>query len=128
MGLSSSKAHPKVTKVAPMPVGEHLPTLAAPYRLPSVLGEPSLHPPATAEWGEPTFHFELPPLRETWYGRAAAEKAMQRKEDLQLQHPPPLFSISKNDFLTHQAALSTAASPGAGYFPQDLPLRGIRKK
>uniref|UniRef100_A0A8C8BNN3 Uncharacterized protein n=1 Tax=Otus sunia TaxID=257818 RepID=A0A8C8BNN3_9STRI len=71
MGLSSSKAHPKVTKVAPMHVGEDLPTLAAPYQLPGVLGEPSLHPPATAEWGKSTFHRELPPLRETWYGRAS---------------------------------------------------------
>ncbi|XP_074765450.1 factor associated with metabolism and energy [Athene noctua] len=94
MGLSSSKAHPKVTKVAPMPVGEDLPTLTAPYRLPSVLGEPSLHPPARAEWGEPTFHFELPPLRETWYGRAAAGplafNTVPEKGETSIikQHPP----------------------------------------
>ncbi|XP_074721358.1 factor associated with metabolism and energy isoform X1 [Strix uralensis] len=94
MGLSSSKAHPKVTKVAPMRVGEDLPTLAAPYRLPGVLGEPSLHPPATAEWGKPTFHRELPPLRETWYGRAAAGplafNTVPEKGETSIikQHPP----------------------------------------
>ncbi|CAN0119276.1 unnamed protein product [Bubo scandiacus] len=94
MGLSSSKAHPKVTKVAPMRVGEDLPTLAAPYRLPGVLGEPSLHSPATAEWGKPTFHWELPPLRETWYGRAAAGplafNTVPEKGETSIikQHPP----------------------------------------
>ncbi|KAM6359370.1 LOW QUALITY PROTEIN: factor associated with metabolism and energy [Alca torda] len=72
MGLSSSKAHPKVTKVAPMRAREDLPTLATPYGLPGVLGQPTLHPPAAAEWGKPTFHQQLPPLRETWYGRASA--------------------------------------------------------
>ena len=59
-----------------MRAGEDLPALAALYRLPGVPGEPSLHPPAAAEWGKPTFHQELPPLRETWYGRASAGKGV----------------------------------------------------
>lgn len=67
MGLSSSKTHPKVTKVAPMRAREDLPALTTPYQLPGV------HPPA-AEWGKSTFYGELPPLRETWYGRASAGK------------------------------------------------------
>lgn len=73
MGLSSSKGHPKVTKVAPVPARGDVPALAALHRLPSVPGQPSPHiPPAGAPWGEPIFYLELPPLRETWYGRASA--------------------------------------------------------
>ncbi|XP_010186396.1 PREDICTED: uncharacterized protein C14orf105 homolog [Mesitornis unicolor] len=88
MGLSSSKAHPKVTKVAPMHAGGDLPTLATPYRL------PGLHPSATAEWGQPTFHQQLPPLRETWYGRTSAGplsfNTVPEKGETSIikQHPP----------------------------------------
>ncbi|XP_009329589.1 PREDICTED: uncharacterized protein C14orf105 homolog [Pygoscelis adeliae] len=94
MGLSSSKTHPKVTKVAPMRAREDLPALAAPYRLPGVPGEPGLHPPAVAEWGKPTFHQQLPPLRETWYGRASAGplsfNTVPEKGETSIikQHPP----------------------------------------
>ncbi|XP_009956931.1 PREDICTED: uncharacterized protein C14orf105 homolog [Leptosomus discolor] len=94
MGLSSSKTHPKVTKVAPMPVGEDLPALTTSYRLPSVPGQPSLHPAAAAEWGKPTFHQQLPPLRETWYGRASAGplsfNTVPEKGETSIikQHPP----------------------------------------
>ncbi|XP_010147632.1 PREDICTED: uncharacterized protein C14orf105 homolog [Eurypyga helias] len=94
MGLSSSKAHPKVTKVAPMHAREDLPALTTPYRLPGVLGEPSLHPPATSEWRNPIFHQQLPPLRETWYGRASAGSlafnTMPEKGETSIikQHPP----------------------------------------
>ncbi|XP_009470956.1 PREDICTED: uncharacterized protein C14orf105 homolog [Nipponia nippon] len=94
MGLSSSKAHPKVTKVAPMHAREDLPALAALHQLPGMLGEPSLHPPATAEWGKPTFHQQLPPLRETWYGRASAGplsfNTVPEKGETSIikQHPP----------------------------------------
>lgn len=79
MGLSSSKAHPRVTKVAPMLAKEDLPALTAPYRLPGTPGEPSLHTSAMAEWGIPTFHRQLPPLRETWYGRASSGKGVFNK-------------------------------------------------
>uniref|UniRef100_A0A8C0B6T7 Uncharacterized protein n=1 Tax=Buteo japonicus TaxID=224669 RepID=A0A8C0B6T7_9AVES len=36
MGLSSSKTHPKVTKVAPMRDREDLPALTTPYQLPDL--------------------------------------------------------------------------------------------
>ncbi|KAM6444937.1 factor associated with metabolism and energy [Rhynochetos jubatus] len=94
MGLSSSKAHPKVTKVAPMRAGEDLPAVITPHQLPGVLGEPSLHLPTTSAWGNPTFHRQLPPLRETWYGRASAGplpfNTMPEKGETSIikQHPP----------------------------------------
>uniref|UniRef100_A0A8V0Z020 Coiled-coil domain containing 198 n=2 Tax=Gallus gallus TaxID=9031 RepID=A0A8V0Z020_CHICK len=59
MGLSSSRTHPRVTQVAPMLSGEE------------VLGGPSLHPTATTEHGHPITHGQLPPLRQTGYGRAS---------------------------------------------------------
>nr|XP_030129103.3 uncharacterized protein CCDC198 [Taeniopygia guttata] len=58
MGLSSSKAQPRVTRVAPVPrQGDcaHPGALAALQGLPREPGQP---------WGEPIFHLELPPLRE----------------------------------------------------------------
>ncbi|XP_037994804.1 uncharacterized protein CCDC198 isoform X2 [Motacilla alba alba] len=61
MGLSSSKAQPRVTRVAPVPSQGDV-TLQGLSREP---GQPSA-------WGKPIFHLELPPLRETWYGRASA--------------------------------------------------------
>ncbi|TRZ17001.1 hypothetical protein HGM15179_010095 [Zosterops borbonicus] len=63
MGLSPSKAHPKVTRVAPVPGQGDVPALTALHGLPGEPGQP---------WGKPIFHLELPPLRETWYGRASA--------------------------------------------------------
>lgn len=72
MGLSSSKAHPKVTRVAPMLSSEDLPAHPIPH--PGVLGGPILHPRAVGEWGTPKFHGQLPPLRNTSYGRASAGK------------------------------------------------------
>ncbi|KFQ59118.1 Uncharacterized protein C14orf105, partial [Pelecanus crispus] len=94
MGLGSSKVHPKVTKVAPMHGGEDLPALTTPFWLSSLPGEPSLHPPAAAEWGKPTFHWQLPPLRETWYGRASSgplsfNTVLEKGEtSIIKQHPP----------------------------------------
>ncbi|XP_009928804.1 factor associated with metabolism and energy [Haliaeetus albicilla] len=88
MGLSSSKTHPKVTKVAPMRAREDLPALTTPYQLPGV------HPPAAAEWGKSMFYGELPPLRETWYGRASAgplsfNTVLEKGEtSIIKQHPP----------------------------------------
>ncbi|KAM6335649.1 factor associated with metabolism and energy [Podargus strigoides] len=133
MGLSSSKAHPKVTKVAPMRAMEDLPSLAGPYRLPGVPGEPSLHPPAMAEWGKPIFHQQLPPLRETWYGRASAGplsfNTMLEKGETSIikQHPPrrpqrlepagPLQAIAPAKPWSQQ---EVAASPK----PKDVEKRG----
>ncbi|OPJ90131.1 hypothetical protein AV530_002959 [Patagioenas fasciata monilis] len=81
MGLSSSKAHHKVTKVAPMHTGEDLPALVTPCQLLGVPGQPSLR-------------HELPPLRETWYGRSSAGplsfNMVPGKEETSIikQHPP----------------------------------------
>ncbi|KAM9015917.1 factor associated with metabolism and energy [Ara ararauna] len=94
MGLSSSKAHPKVTKVAPACAGEGLPVLTTPYWHPSMPGQPGLHPLAEAKWGNPTVHQELLPLRETWYGRVSAGplslNTVPEKGETSIikQHPP----------------------------------------
>ncbi|KFV74771.1 Uncharacterized protein C14orf105, partial [Dryobates pubescens] len=94
MGLSSSKGHPKVTKVAPMCTREDLPVLTTLYQLPSVPGQPSLHLPTTSEWGEHTLHWKLPPLRETWCGTAAEGlllfNTIPEKGETSIikQHPP----------------------------------------
>lgn len=88
MGLSSTKAHPKVTKVAPMRAGEDLPTLAAQYQLSVVPGQPSLHPPSAAAWRNPSFHQQLPPLRETWYGRSAGKGVITEGLRSAGQRPP----------------------------------------
>ncbi|KFP06439.1 Uncharacterized protein C14orf105, partial [Calypte anna] len=94
MGLSSSKAQPKVTKVAPMCPREDLSALAVPHQVPGVPGQPNLHAPASEEWGNPTFHQQLPPLRETWYGRASTGplsfNPVLEKGEISIikQHPP----------------------------------------
>ncbi|KAM4667442.1 factor associated with metabolism and energy [Amazona ochrocephala] len=94
MGLSSSKAHPKVTKVAPACAGDGLPVLTTPYWHPSMPGQPSLHPLAAGKWGNPTVHTELPPLRETLYGRVSAGplsfNTVPEKGETSIikQHPP----------------------------------------
>ncbi|XP_057229218.1 uncharacterized protein CCDC198 [Malurus melanocephalus] len=87
MGLSPSRAHPKVTKVAPVLVQEDVPALSAP-------GQPTLHPPGVAQWGQPLFPLELPPLRDTGHGRASAGplclSAAPGEEGTSIikQHPP----------------------------------------
>ncbi|XP_041333110.1 uncharacterized protein CCDC198 [Pyrgilauda ruficollis] len=87
MGLSSSKARPRVTRVAPVSPRGDVPPLAALQELP---GEPG-QPPA---WGKPKFQLELPPLRETWYGRASAGPLSwnplpgQDGTSIIKQHPP----------------------------------------
>ncbi|RLV98317.1 hypothetical protein DV515_00010901 [Chloebia gouldiae] len=85
MGLSSSKAQPRVTRVAPVPSQGDVPALAALQGLPREPGQP---------WGKPIFHLELPPLRETWYGRASAGplswNTLPGKDGTSIikQHPP----------------------------------------
>ncbi|XP_009994769.1 PREDICTED: uncharacterized protein C14orf105 homolog [Chaetura pelagica] len=94
MGLSSSKAHPKVTKVAPMHPREDLPALPAPHQLPRMSGEPNLHSQTMAEWGNLTCPQQLPPLREPWYGRTSAgplsfNTTLEKGEtSIIKQHPP----------------------------------------
>uniref|UniRef100_A0A8D2KR17 Uncharacterized protein n=1 Tax=Varanus komodoensis TaxID=61221 RepID=A0A8D2KR17_VARKO len=75
MGLNSSKAPRKVTKVAPMPIkGDRLapPSSGAVYTFQSSLQE--RNPSSTASWmgRNPASEKYLPPLRETWQGRYAA--------------------------------------------------------
>ncbi|KAL2304078.1 hypothetical protein Nmel_009369 [Mimus melanotis] len=88
MGLSSSRAHTKVTRVAPVPSQGAVPTLSALQGLPREPGQPSLPPPV------PIFHLELPPLRETWYGRVSAGplslNTLPGKDGTSIikQHPP----------------------------------------
>ncbi|XP_061212259.1 factor associated with metabolism and energy isoform X2 [Neopsephotus bourkii] len=109
MGLNSSKAHLKVTKVEPMRTGEDLPVLTIPYWHPSMPGQPSLHPLAAEKWGNPTIHKELPPLRETWYGRASAGplsfSTVPEKGETSIikQHPPrrPQTLEKKGQSLRH---------------------------
>ncbi|XP_068048188.1 factor associated with metabolism and energy isoform X1 [Anomalospiza imberbis] len=87
MGLSSSKAQPRVTRVAPVPTQGDVPALAALQGLPREPGQPT-------PWGKPIFHLELPPLRETWYGRASAGplswNSLPGKDGTSIikQHPP----------------------------------------
>ncbi|XP_062351445.1 factor associated with metabolism and energy [Cinclus cinclus] len=88
MGLSSSKAHPKVTRVAPVPTRGDVPILSVLQGLPRNPGQPSPHPTV------PIFQLELPPLRETWYGRASAGplslNTLPGKDGSSIikQHPP----------------------------------------
>ncbi|POI27550.1 hypothetical protein CIB84_008700 [Bambusicola thoracicus] len=62
-----------------------------------VLGGPSLHPTATTEHGHPITHGQLPPLRQTGYGRASTAQEQTSKSDR--TSPPP--------FLTPQGPLTS---------------------
>ncbi|XP_032917557.1 uncharacterized protein CCDC198 [Catharus ustulatus] len=88
MGLSSSKGHPKVTRVAPVPPRGDVPALSALQGLPREPGQSNPHPPV------PIFHLELPPLRETRHGRACVGplslNTLPGKDGSSIikQHPP----------------------------------------
>ncbi|XP_044292194.1 uncharacterized protein CCDC198 [Varanus komodoensis] len=99
MGLNSSKAPRKVTKVAPMPIkGDRLapPSSGAVYTFQSSLQE--RNPSSTASWmgRNPASEKYLPPLRETWQGRYAAGPRLCPSEpaadggegSIIKQHPP----------------------------------------
>ncbi|KAL9849950.1 LOW QUALITY PROTEIN: factor associated with metabolism and energy [Geothlypis trichas] len=84
MGLSPSRARPRVTRVAPVPAQGDVPALGALRGRPTEPGQP----PAM-----PIFQLELPPLRETWYGRASAGPLSwnmpgQDGTSIIKQHPP----------------------------------------
>uniref|UniRef100_A0A8C4JQH9 Uncharacterized protein n=1 Tax=Dromaius novaehollandiae TaxID=8790 RepID=A0A8C4JQH9_DRONO len=90
MGLSSSRTHRRVTKVAPARAGGDLPVLPyipAPRRF-------SHAPQEAAEQEKAAFPRQLPPLRETGYGRPTAGplsfNTMLEKGDTSIikQHPP----------------------------------------
>ncbi|XP_059704182.1 uncharacterized protein CCDC198 [Haemorhous mexicanus] len=87
MGLSSSRAQPRVTRVAPVPSQGDVAAVGALQGLPREPGQPSA-------WAKPIFQLELPPLRETWYGRASAGPLSwntlpgQDGTSIIKQHPP----------------------------------------
>uniref|UniRef100_A0A8C4VK76 Coiled-coil domain containing 198 n=1 Tax=Gopherus evgoodei TaxID=1825980 RepID=A0A8C4VK76_9SAUR len=74
MGLSYSRAHHKVTKVAPAQTREEVPIspcTAAVCRFHSTLEERCLCSSAAMEERNQVFQRQLPPLRETLYGRCS---------------------------------------------------------
>ncbi|XP_019373960.1 PREDICTED: uncharacterized protein C14orf105 homolog isoform X1 [Gavialis gangeticus] len=99
MGLSHSKTRPKVTKVAPVQTKEAVPASpcsATLSRFHGVLEERSLGSFAAMEERSPMLQRQLPPLRETWYGRCStvprpiAFDIMPEKGETSIikQHPP----------------------------------------
>ncbi|KAM7163804.1 factor associated with metabolism and energy [Macrochelys suwanniensis] len=99
MGLSYSRAHHKVTKVAPAQTKEEVPTspcTAAVCGFHSTLEERSLCSFAAMEERNPVFQRQLPPLRETLYGRCSTvprpisfDIMMEKGEkSIIKQHPP----------------------------------------
>lgn len=101
MGLSSSKTHPRVTQVAPMLSSEE------------VLGDPSLHPTATMEHGHPIAHGQLPPLRQTGYGRAST--GMEQRGEA---FPSNLFPSQSLLRWSQSPVHSTPAVPDAAFISQ----------
>ncbi|KAH1171543.1 uncharacterized protein CCDC198 isoform X1 [Mauremys mutica] len=99
MGLSYSRAHHKVTKVAPVQTREEVPTspcTAAVCGFHSTLEERRLCSFAAMEERNPVFQRQLPPLRETLYGRCSTVPRpisfdiMMEKGETSIikQHPP----------------------------------------
>nr|XP_003408539.1 uncharacterized protein CCDC198 [Loxodonta africana] len=98
MGLGHSKAHPRVTKVAPLQnKGEETPS-ACPvdFAFSQNLEEKSLYSFSTLQDRTKALEGQLPPLRETWYGRySAVPRAMyfdipleKRETSIIKRHPP----------------------------------------
>ncbi|XP_067151755.1 factor associated with metabolism and energy isoform X1 [Apteryx mantelli] len=121
MGLSSSRTRHRVTKVAPARAGGDLPL--SPYV--SVPHWFSHMPQEASEQEKATFPRQLPPLRETGYGRATAGprplsfNTMLEKGDTSIikQHPPrrpqklePAGLLAAEKLLSQQ---DTAATPKA---------------
>ncbi|XP_032625105.1 factor associated with metabolism and energy [Chelonoidis abingdonii] len=99
MGLSYSRAHHKVTKVAPVQTRGEVPTspcTAAVCGFHSTLEERCLCSFAAMEERNPVFQRQLPPLRETLYGRCSTVPRpisfdiMMEKGETSIikQHPP----------------------------------------
>ncbi|XP_039394627.1 uncharacterized protein CCDC198 [Mauremys reevesii] len=99
MGLSYSRAHHKVTKVAPVQTREEVPTspcTSAVCGFHSTLEERRLCSFAAMEERNPVFQRQLPPLRETLYGRCSTVPRpisfdiMMEKGETSIikQHPP----------------------------------------
>ncbi|KAM9149340.1 factor associated with metabolism and energy [Pangshura tecta] len=99
MGLSYSRAHHKVTKVAPVQTREEVPTspcTAAVCGFHSTLEERRFCSFAAMKERNPVFQRQLPPLRETLYGRCSTVPRpmsfdiMMEKGETSIikQHPP----------------------------------------
>ncbi|KAF6129191.1 coiled-coil domain containing 198 [Phyllostomus discolor] len=98
MGLSPSKAHPRVTKVAPMQNKEEETLSTAPVGLAfhQNLNEKSAHSLGRQQDQNPALDGQLPPLRETWYGRYSAvpralyfDIPLERTETSIIKRHPP---------------------------------------
>lgn len=76
MGLSHSKAHPRVIKVAPLQNKEEETPSASPadFAFTQNLEEKSMCSLARLQDRSRALEGKLPPLRETWYGRYSAGK------------------------------------------------------
>uniref|UniRef100_A0A8C3TA18 Uncharacterized protein n=1 Tax=Chelydra serpentina TaxID=8475 RepID=A0A8C3TA18_CHESE len=100
MGLSYSRAHHKVTKVAPAQTKEEVPTSPCCVDF-TTLEERSLCSFAAMEERNPVFQRQLPPLRETLYGRCSTvprpisfDIMMEKGEkSIIKQHPPRRLQV-----------------------------------
>lgn len=82
MGLSHSKAHPRVIKVAPLQNKEEETPSAGPaeFAFTQNLEEKSTYSLARRQDRSKAWEGQLPPLRETWYGRCSAGKREAQRE------------------------------------------------
>eukprot|EP00069_Balaena_mysticetus_P021322 bmy_13540T0 len=106
MGLSHSKAHPRVTKVAPLQNKEEETPSAGPvdFVFTENPEEKSSYSFARLQERNKALEGQLPPLRETWYGRySAGPRAMyfdipleQGETSIIKRHPPRRLQV---DFL-----------------------------
>ncbi|CAI9177039.1 unnamed protein product [Rangifer tarandus platyrhynchus] len=98
MGLSHSKPHPRVTKVVPLQNKEEETPLAGPvdFAFTQNLEKNSLYSFARLQDQNKALEGQLPPLRETWYGRySEGPRAMyfdfpleQQETSIIKRHPP----------------------------------------
>ncbi|XP_060040689.1 uncharacterized protein CCDC198-like [Erinaceus europaeus] len=96
MGLSHSKAHPRGTKVAPLQNKEEIPETPVDLSFSQSLEEKSSYSFAGLQYQSKALEGELPPLRESWYGRySAVPRAMyfdiplERGETSIIKRHPP---------------------------------------
>uniref|UniRef100_G3UEJ2 Coiled-coil domain containing 198 n=1 Tax=Loxodonta africana TaxID=9785 RepID=G3UEJ2_LOXAF len=142
MGLGHSKAHPRVTKVAPLQnKGEETPS-ACPvdFAFSQNLEEKSLYSFSTLQDRTKALEGQLPPLRETWYGRySAVPRAMyfdipleKRETSIIKRHPPrrlqklepiDLPQVITSERLLSQQEARTTHKAKAGYSSNVLPAQ-----
>uniref|UniRef100_A0A9L0JL96 Coiled-coil domain containing 198 n=1 Tax=Equus asinus TaxID=9793 RepID=A0A9L0JL96_EQUAS len=111
MGLSHSRAHPRVTKVAPLQNKEEEPPSAGPVDIVfnQKLEEKSSYLFTRLQDRSKALEGQLPPLRETWYGRySAVPRAMyfdipleQGETSIIKRHPPRRLQRTINSENSH---------------------------